>query len=186
MLRPLFISLIALIACCSLSPKADAALVILLSGERIYGQIVERTELQIMVDDHRSFRTFYLGEIASIDGKKVDLGLIKAVNKAMAQEKRPVVPVPYYNDEQDSLIRFMNIRNSSVADHSMNNKVPAYLPKSKPVKSTALPVAAKTDAKDPNPARVVSTTDGGLIVVAPGKIIKYDKDLNIIKQVSYP
>jgi len=50
---------------------SQASTLVLDSGEKIQGVIIERTPLRIMVDIKGDVETFYLGEILSIDGQKV-------------------------------------------------------------------------------------------------------------------
>ena len=99
-----------------LSSSANAETVVLLSGQKVEGQIIEQTPLRVMMDAQGTIETFFIGEIDSIDGNKVDLPQAKAVETAIPDvKKKPVVVplvVPYYKDEEDSLVNFMNLRKS--------------------------------------------------------------------------
>lgn len=180
------------------SSLAEAQTIILQSGEKIAGQIIEQTELRITVDVQGLPQTYYLGEIASIDGKKVEMPRQKAVENALVEVKK--VPVPYYHDEQDSLIRFMNARSGN-APGAVMPASPAVIssPVAAPAQVAVLPKAASLPQEQPStpPAAlpqvvaisgntnkaVIAAPDGGIIVVSAGTLTKYDKDFKVVKQI---
>ena len=51
---------------------ADAETIILQSGQKITGQIIEHTDLRVTVEVQGVPQTYFLGEVVSIDGKKPD------------------------------------------------------------------------------------------------------------------
>lgn len=181
-----------------LSSFAYADSLILQSGQKIEGRIIERTELRVMIEVKGVPKTYFLGEIASIDGDNIVAPKPKDV--PVAEEKKPIVPL--YGDQQVSLDRFMNKRNSNVSAQGQPaaaQKAPAGPQKQKTnfrrqPGSSAFQTATRLESLlnemhemmgkmavlDKN---VVSTPDGGIIVVSPDKIIKYDKNLNVVKEV---
>jgi hypothetical protein len=103
-----------------------------------------------MVDVNGMPQTIFIGEIASIDGKKIELPKEKAVNRALAEEKKPAVP------QVKALAH------------------PHSLKPTNTEKGVTLPHGAN---------QVVSTPDGSIIIVGQESIVKYDKDLNLIKKI---
>ena len=173
---------------CWVSSIANAATLTLVSGEKITGQIIKQTQLHVTIDVNGMPKTYFVGEIASVDGKLVKKSL-RVVH--VQGEKNPVV-VPYYHDEQDSLVRFMNKHKPSapVPIHPAGPKI--HVP---PAVTPPAPAADKTDALVRGlyemmgkmagmNKNVVSTPDGGIIVISPEKIVKYDRNLNVIKQIN--
>jgi len=159
--KPLLRHMAVLMVSFCLSSIANADTLILQSGQEIKGQIIEQTELRVMVSVQGVPRTFFLGELASINGKPIETSQVKAAKLALAQIKKPVVAP--LNDEERSLIKLMIKRKPNVP------------PQDRPV-----------DKKNPvplTPPNVVPTSDGGIIVVSPGKIVKYDKDLKVIREI---
>jgi len=177
-LKALFGYLAVLMISLWVSPMADATTLVLNSGERITGNIIEHTELRIMVDVGGTPKTFFLGEISSIDGKAMEMPREAAVEMTLADvgavmNRPPAAVVPYYKDEQDSLVRFMSVRSGNAAPAASS---PAPAPSQE--QSAAPPASGGTDRS------VVSTSDGGIIVVTSNKITKYDHDFKVIKEVN--
>jgi len=175
---------------CFLAP-AYAATVILTSGQKIEGQILEQTELRVTVDVQGRPKTFFLGEIASIDGQQPQMPAPAAKPaQALPVQTTEAVPadikktdLPHYKDEHDSLERFMEKRSPAA--------VPAVTPA-----PPAPPVPEPKKTEDLHPGgngfggkaaeankKVVTTSDGGFVVVGSKSIVKYDKDLNMIKKI---
>jgi hypothetical protein len=181
-LRSLFIYIIVSIASLGVLTLANAETIILQSGQKIEGQIIERTELRVMVDVQGTPRTLYLGEIASIDGKNVEIPQPKVEEPSPAVVKKMDAPVD--TDEKISLDRFMTKRNpgapASVTPPKKALPAPPIPPKTgtKPQE----PSGTGTNVTEAN-KNVLVTPDGGIIVVGPDSLVKYDKDLNIIKKV---
>jgi len=165
--RSLSERLIVLVISACLCSTADASTIVLQSGQKLQGQIIEQTELRVTVDIQGAPYTFYLGEIASIDGRPVEMPREKAVESALVKAKKPVVP--NYHDQETSLIRFMNKKNpqGQLTDQTV------------PSQETSVTLASSAAVNK----SVVSTPDGGLIVVDSNKIIKFDKNLQIVKEV---
>ena len=158
---------------CGVSSIANAETLTLVSGEKITGQILQQTQLRVTIGVNGMPRTYFVGEIASIDGK--------VVKKAPA-------------DEKGSLIRFMNKNkhkpSAPVPIHPAGPKI--HVP---PAVTPPAPAADKTDALVRGlyemmgkmagmNKNVVSTPDGGIIVISPEKIVKYDRNLNVVKQIN--
>ena len=167
--RALLRCLIAVMISVWLVPMANAATIVLLSGETIKGKITERTELRLMVNVKGTPRTFYLGEIATINGHPVYVYPPKPLQNPPPSQNAP--NDQQNNDEKDSLINFMNKRslNTSSPGPAVEQKAP-------------VPSASEKTGGAGN-KNVVSTPDGGIIVVGPDKIVKYDRNLNVVKQV---
>jgi len=182
--RPLTGYLVIVTISLFLPSLAGAELLTLQTGQKIQGQILERNSLRVTVDVKGAPYTFFLGEIASIDGHPLSMPKDKAVTVDLALQDR--VPAPYYGDEQDSLIRFMNIKNSNTA--SLNSTADQKAPVA-PTAAVAMPSPA---SNAPAPAvasmganrTVIATSDGGIIIVSPDKLTKYDQDFKIVKEVN--
>jgi hypothetical protein len=211
-IRPRRISLwlILMISFCFPS-LANAEMLILQSGQKIVGQIIERTELRVTVDVQGVPQTFFLGEIASIDGQAVEVPHVKSVETAGTEKTNPTEEKmsnnPHFKDEKDSLARFMSRRNPNGPSQNQPTNQKAPVPYRYQANTTQMPNvpywahrppayqdAAKLDAlvlslheiMDKMASmnkNVVSTPEGGIIVVSPGKIIKYDKNLKPVKEV---
>ena len=178
-----------------LSTQANAETIVLLSGQKIVGKILERTELRVMLDVKGVPETFFLAEIATIDGKNVEMPQEIAVDDALTETKKVVAATPP-TEEQSALESFMNKRSAIVAP--VNNTVDhpsAAVTTSAQIQPANTQDTDKMDTivhglhemmgKIENTNKnVVPTPDGGIIVVGPQKIIKYDKDLNEIKEIS--
>ena len=170
---------IVVIAGICLFSRADASTVILQTGQKIEGQIIEHTEMTVTLDIQGTPKTFFWGEIASIDGNKGQISHEVAAPQASQEEKKAVLPPPYFGDQQDSLVRFMDKRKPSSVPEN----------KSSDLKSSPTPAKDQlaTKAQGDKPLgvdkNVVSTPDGGIIIVGSSKITKYDKDLNVIKEI---
>jgi len=157
--------LIVLIISLSMSSAAEATTLILTSGEKVTGSVIEKNDYYIMLDLLGSPRTYYLGEISSIDGQEVEIQGPREIMPSPVEEKQ--IPAPYDKDEQDSLIRCMD---------SKHQKPPLARPQDLPL----VPQRSKEDMDKPV---VVATADGGIVVITSRKITKYDKDLKFIKAV---
>ena len=162
--------IVLMISLC-LAATSNAEIIILQSGQRIVGRVIERTELRVTVDVKGVPQTFFLGEIASIDGVRVEPLENKNIGKPVTKVKKFNRP-PYMfgpNARQ--------IPNASVWTRS-----PGY---QQAVKLDAVVLSMyEMMGKMANMNRnVVSTPDGGIIIVGPEKIIKYDKNLNVVKEV---
>jgi len=120
----------------SLSASANTEMdeLILRSGQKITGHIIERSEVLVAIEVYGVPQTYFIGEITAINGARADelsaknitpppLGQVPpVVQKSPAVQKTPIVEISYAklktppvvprNDELDSLVRFMNIRNS--------------------------------------------------------------------------
>jgi len=159
-----------------------AETIVLDNGDTVTGQIIERTELRIMVDVNGTLKTFFLGEVASIDGQAISMPQDEKVAADIAKVEQNPKPVPYFGAEQDSLEKTM-------AAHNQNS--PAAQPPAAVTSTATPPVADQTTTSTasltagPNKA-VVATPDGGIIVVDSGKITKYDKDFKVVKEVDLP
>ena len=177
--------LVLLISCWA-SSIANATTLTLLSGEKVIGDVIEQTEMRIMVDVQGIPKTFFLGELASIDGKPIETPQDQDKPVAVDLVKEEQKPAPYYNDEEDSLIRFMKVRNSSASPADQKVPVPSV------IATAPLPVPAPVPGNQPviSPApaetgkAAVFTPDGGIIVVVDNKVIKFDKDLKVIQEVN--
>ena len=168
---------------CGVSSIANAATLALLSGEKITGQIIKQTELRVTIDVKGMPRTYFVGEIASIDGK--------AVQVALAGEKKNSVD----KKEQASLIRAMKKHKASISSPIPPAVQKIYVPSAVTSPApAAVPAVDKTDALVRGMyemmgkmagmnKNVVSTPDGGIIVISPEKIIKYDRNLKVIKAI---
>ncbi|MDE2221798.1 MAG: hypothetical protein KGK03_01880 [Candidatus Omnitrophica bacterium] len=163
-----------LLASFAVASMAHAGVIILQSGQRIEGQILERNDMDVVIDVLGRVETFYLGEIATIDGQAVELPPAPAPQKQAA--------VPDFGDEQASLARFMDKRGAAKA--SAVHPAPA-VPAPKAAATVKISMPKAVPAIHPSSAAtptVIPTADGGIIVVGPDKITKYDKDLRIIKE----
>jgi len=168
-----------------LARASDAATLVLASGQRVQGRIIEQTPLRITVDAYGATSTYYLGEIATIDGQDVEIwnppnhagGVITDTDKKPA-------PVLINKDEEDSLIRFMASRHPHPPKAVPPPKAPAAAPPESEKLDTLVAsmheMIGKMGDKDKT---VIPTTDGGIIVVSADKIVKYDKNLNVVKDV---
>jgi len=137
----------------------QAATLVLQTGEKVEGDIIERTPLRIMLDMKGNVETFYIGEILSIDGQK----MITPPNEGRLTIAK----------EEASMTNAIKASKTVVA-------VPS--PKPAPLQETlTIPQTVNVPNKDVN---VVPTPDGGIIVVTPTKITKYTKDLQLVKQVN--
>jgi len=164
------------ISCFGLLSIANAETIVLDNGQKVTGQIIERTELRVMVDIDGTPRTFFLGEIASIDGQAVSMPQDDKVNSDLSKVEQNAA-----GGDQDKLVKEMVERGQTVA------KVDAPA-----VPSSTVATAVATDQSSisssatstgPNKA-VVTTPDGGIIVVDNSKITKYDKDFKVVKEVA--
>ncbi|MBF0571984.1 MAG: hypothetical protein HQL12_08970 [Candidatus Omnitrophica bacterium] len=159
--------------------KASAETIILQSGQKIEGRIIEDTELRVMVDVRGIPRTFFLGEIASIDGKKIEMPHEKAVDMALSEvmfvNKRPLhkdfVPRAQAQPAVTSEQAFFSHKHASAHQDPEKLEDLVY---------GMHEMMGKMANVNNN---VVSTPDGGLIVVSHENIVKYDKNLNIVKKV---
>lgn len=154
--------LILIVSFC-LSSVAGAETLILQSGQEITGQIIERTDLRITVDVKGVPQTYFLGEIASIDGMKV--GTLQAKNVAAVQTKEKKTNVPPRNQK-------IKARRGKGPTFNVS-KIDAIL---KDMQSMMDKMANMNK-------NVIFTPDGGVIVVSPEKIVKYDKNLNVVKEI---
>lgn len=151
-------------------PIANAATLTLQSGQEIKGHIIEQTPLRITIDVQGSPKTFFLGEIATIDGDEIEVSQAKA-NRVELEKQ-----VLAYKNEQNALIGLMNKRNSNVSA--------SELPASYSMHMMALRMRdIISKMKDWNKA-VVFTSDGGLVVVDSNQMIKYDKDFQVVKVIN--
>ena len=173
----------------SFSSLSRAETLTLHSGEKVEGQIIKRTPLYVMMQAQRMTQTFYLGEIATIDGKKVEVSPSKP--PAAALKERKILKIPSHNEEQEALVNFMNIRNAASKTKAKAPvlKTPASaMPKSvtplavfKKKKASSMPgMMGKMGGAN---KRIVPTADGGFVVISPEKMTKYDKDLNLVKKI---
>ena len=180
-LRSMFRCLMILMISFCLLSSANATTIVLQTGERIIGQLIERTELRVTLDVQGLPETFYLGEIASIDGQAVALPQERKLTADLNREEKN--PAPYYGDEQDSLAKFMKKRNPNTPAQNQPAPQPAPV---KPVAISSLPLTQPQAAPPPGPGMnktVISTPDGGLIIVDNDKITKFDKNLQLVRKV---
>ena len=136
---------------------ANAATLVLESGQKITGPIIEQTDSFVMINVNGMPSTFFLGEITSIDGKKVEEDAsagIKAVSaaKATATARAEIkkAKAPFYNDEEVSLIRFMKVRSTNTTVQSSVTppapvSPPAAAPATAPAVTPPVPAAAPSD-----------------------------------------
>src|ERR1039457_6704969 len=119
---------ILLIGLC-FSSSANATTLTLRSGRTVYGRIIEQNPLHVTMDVSGFPRTYFFGEIALIDGKKIEVPEPQEETQALPQEETQAPPqetsvaiapadvspsdAPYDRDEEDSLIRFMNTRGTN-------------------------------------------------------------------------
>ena len=165
MFRTLFGYSFILLLSLSWACRANANELILQSGQKITGQIIERSELHVIVDVKGTPQTYFLGEVASVDGVKV--GQLKAksnnehsvVLSAKPKDIRKRRNVPPRPREQQGFQQAI--------------KTNALL-------LSMLEVANKMITSNRN---VVPTPDGGVVIVSGEKIVKYDRNLNIVKEV---
>ncbi|MBF0511345.1 MAG: hypothetical protein HQL13_03355 [Candidatus Omnitrophica bacterium] len=206
-------SLMMLMACFYSATTAQGAEVLLLSGAKVVGTILEQTEFRVMLDVKGIPKTYFLGEIESIDGKAPDALLAKVpeMSHQPAQNipnQKPATDAaqavlkaanPHFDEEKDALEEFMKRRNApSAVQNSKTEKSAQCHSKhhcSKPVPQQ--PMCQPQVSKDPMEGlhemaaknagtgqNVFQTADGGIIVVSSrNKLIKYDKNLNFIKEV---
>jgi len=141
----------------------NAETVILQSGQKIKGKIIERTELRITVDVKGVPQTLFLGEIASIDGKKVEPFQDKNAVKPPTKIKKPDThPLPNSS------------RRTGAPEYQQAAQVAAAILSMRDMMGQVAKMSWN----------VVPTSDGGIIIVTTKRIIKYDKDLNIVKVVA--
>jgi hypothetical protein len=160
--KRLFAGLILATLSLCIGHASDAATLVLVSGQKIEGRIIEQTPLHITLDVYGSPITYYLGEISTIDGQEIEVPLPQSTGPAIVEEKKS--PPPASKKEEDSLVKFMAIRHANVPKAAPSPKAP--------------PTPSKETEK-----KVIPTSDGGIIVVGSEKIAKYDKNLNIIKEI---
>ena len=164
MFRFLFGCVTVLMISFSLPCQVNAATVILQSGQKIKGKIIERTELRVTVDVKGIPQTFFLGEIVSIDGKKVEPFQDKNVAKPQTKIKKPnALPLP----------------------KSSHRTGP---PEDKQVAQVAAAILSIRDMMGKVAKmswNVVPTSDGGLVIIYNKGMTKYDKDLNLVKGVKW-
>lgn len=165
---------IILITFC-LCPMAYADTVILDSGERIIGEVIDRTDLRVTIDVQGSPQTFFLGEVSSINGAPIEILKSKEAAPSPAINN---APVPNLNIQKESLSSFMSQRNSNMTQpRPANSQNIAKLQELVVAEHETMDKIAKTSKN------VVPTRDGGIVIVSPSKIVKYDKDLNVVKEV---
>jgi len=162
-------------------PIANAATITLLTGEKISGDIIEKTELHVIISVNGVPTTYYNGEIADIDGQAIGMPQDQAINSDVARAEKS--PAPYYGDEQDSLVNFMQKRSQATAPAAPVVTTPTTAPVAPAAPAPTAPdqsVPVSTTTPD---KAVVTTSDGGIIVVQNDKITKYDKDFKVVKEV---
>lgn len=172
MFRILFGCVTVLMISLCLSSAAHADVLILQSGQKIVGQIIEREELRITVDVKGTPHTYFLGEIASINGMKVEPLQIKNVGlPPPAKVKKPGV------GPTKKKAAAKQIANKPSRPHSPSSTDAAKL---EALAGNMREMMSTMTSMNKN---VVPTPDGGIIVVSPDKIVKYDKNLNVVKEV---
>jgi len=142
----------------------NADTVILQSGQKIEGKILERTELRVTVDIKGAPQTFFLGEIATIDGKKVEPFQDKNAGKPPTKIKKPDAP-----PRSNSSCR------TGRPDYQQSVQVAAAI-------FSMRDMMGRVARMNWN---VVPTSDGGFVIITNQRITRYDKDLNIVKWVKW-
>ncbi len=177
-----------------LSSVAHCATILLQSGEEVNGKILDQTPLQVTVDVHGTAETYYLGEIVSINGEKVEVPQADIQpEEALAAERAKEAAVL---KSAAAVPRAGNAIAIKAESHPVKRAVPATpapaapameptpeSPDSDKLESLVRRIHEMTGKTLEMNKNVVPTPDGGLIIVGPDKITKYDKDLNIIKEV---
>jgi hypothetical protein len=172
-----------------LSPLAHAATIVLMSGEEVQGRIIEQTGLQVVVEVQGITETYYLGEIASINGKKVEIPQVKNEEMAPAQEVGPNAPsakMPPVNRPSNQKIIApapQNQANLKPVIKTPPVEHPPVTPDPEKLETLVRHIHDMTGKMLDMNRNVIPTPDGGIIVVTPDKITKYDKDLKVIKVV---
>jgi len=170
----------ALMLSLSLSSVAGAETLVLTSGETVIGKIIEKTDMYVRLDSFGTPITYYLGEITSIDGQKIELQKPqKIITPSVDQKQTPLK----YGNEEDSLIKFMAYRSSNVASKNKPTDQKVSITPTTPVKDHPMPPTSGAMALAMRQPVVTATPDGGVIVVTDQKIVKYDKDLKFIREV---
>ncbi len=148
----------------SLSLAATDTLV-LQSGETIHGKILknQNQNTEILMDVGGLTETYYLGEIATINGKQPQITL----------------PAPAQNNPSKALKvgTIKPFKPLITADHSTPKvKTSSSIP------SAPFLLVSKTEILN-HDINLVPTADGGVVVLKAQALTKYDKDLNLVKTV---
>ncbi len=162
----MFRALLFVVLIVSLTSPVTAETLTLISGQQVTGTIIEKNDMHLIVDVAGTPVTYFLGEVAAIDGQLAEVPLQEKIEEAPPKDQPAVVG----GQDQESLVKFMT-------DRHVESQVPAQEPSMAPVKSCP---------KCPKPPVVTVAPDGGVIVVTHQKISKYDKDLKLIKEVPAP
>jgi hypothetical protein len=170
-------SLIILTIGLCLSSAAGAETLILNSGQKITGTVIIKNNMYVTLEISGTPMTYFIGEIASIDGKKIEI-----------PDPGKIVPAPVKDKKTPAQKVFL----PPVEKHSISSKPPlgplqahpAVIQESK--KSEGLCHAVhemKSKMGDMNNPVVVTTSDGGIIVITARKMEKYNKNLKLINAV---
>lgn len=180
MFRSLILTATVFIGGYCLPSIAYADFIILDSGQKVTGQIMRRTELYVTMDVKGSPETYFLGEIANIDGKKVSK--VQLPVKDTASASAAAKKTTKFKDEKDSLERFMERRNPKPPQQAAAASTSTSGDEQK-IAGLVQDIRRQIRRMGNMNESAVASPDGGLIVVSPEKIVKYDKNLKVVKVV---